>query len=300
MPRPVFSPDLTTLCKPMLALLMAASMGSAQAIDLNKLLSGENLNTAINILSNAGDAAKASSGNLGPEQEDALGRSVMANLLGAAPLVRDSALQRYVNQVGRWVALQSDMPNLNWRFGVIDSPNINSFAAAGGYILITRGLWDRLENEAELANVLAHEIIHVTRKHQIKAIASSKTQLASSQLISLIADYNSNKSYSKVGEKLGKAGSEIFVRGLDKNDEFEADQLGMQLAAKAGYNPYAMVSVLQLLGRVNPADSTVALMFSTHPSPQDRLNSIDSAIGDKLEPWAEGVENTARFNQVKR
>ncbi|QLI82851.1 M48 family metalloprotease [Chitinibacter fontanus] len=285
----------------LLATILGVSICSpVQALDLNKLLTGDNLNKSLSILSNAGDALSTSAKGLSAAQEESLGQSVMANLLGAEPLVNDAKLQRYVNQVGLWVAMQSSQPNLNWRFGVIDSPNINSFAATGGYILITRGLWDRLKTEAELAAVLGHEITHVTRKHHAKSIASAKGQQASSDLIALVVDYNNGKSGGKSLEKLGKAGSEVFIRGLDKNDEYEADINGMVLAARAGYNPYALVSVLQLLGNVSPADSSVALLFSTHPSPKDRLDNIDRVVGDKLEGYADGAETTKRFNQVKR
>ncbi|WP_410498091.1 M48 family metalloprotease [Chitinibacter sp. S2-10] len=284
----------------MSALIMATLSMPAMAFDLNKLLTPENINKSISVLNNAGEALNTSAKGLTPAQEEAMGQNAMANLLGAAPLLNDPAVQRYVNQVGLWVALQSEQPNLNWRFGVIDTPNINSFAAAGGYILITRGLWDRIKSEAELAAVLGHEITHVTKKHHIRALASSKSQQAGADLISLIADYNSGKAGAQVGAKGGKALSEVFVRGLDKNDEYEADVNGMVLAARAGYNPYALVSVLQMLGSVNPGDSAVALLFSTHPSPRDRLDRLDQTVGDKLEAHAGGAESTKRFNQVKR
>jgi predicted Zn-dependent protease len=284
-----------------LATLLAMTLSSPlYAFDLNKLLTGDNLNKGISIMSNAGEALSASTRGLTPAQEEALGQSVMANLLGAQPLLNDPKVQRYVNQVGLWVAMQSEQPNLNWRFGVIDTPNINSFAATGGYILITRGLWDRLKSEAELAAVLGHEITHVVKKHQAKAIASAKGQQATADLIGMVVDYNNGKSNGKTLEKLGKAGSEVFIRGLDKDDEYAADIHGMVLAARAGYNPYALVSVLQLLGSVNPSDNAVALLFSTHPSPKDRLDNIDQVIGDQLEAYAEGIDNTKRFNQIKR
>ncbi|WP_373975638.1 M48 family metalloprotease [Chitinibacter sp. SCUT-21] len=282
------------------ALLTVGFTSPAMALDLNKLLSGDTLSKGLSVLSNTGEALSTATRGLGPAEEEALGQSVMSTLLGAEPLLNDPKIQRYVNQVGMWVAMQSEQPNLNWRFGVIDSPNINSFAATGGFILITRGLWDRLQTEAELAAVLGHEITHVVRKHHAKAIASAKGQQATSDLLTLVVDYNNGKSGGKSLEKLGKAGSEVFIRGLDKSDEYEADVNGMVLAARAGYNPYALVSVLQLLGSVNPSDNSVALMFSTHPSPKDRLDNIDQVVGDRLEDYAAGVETTKRFNQVKR
>jgi predicted Zn-dependent protease len=285
------------MLKSVLGTLCALSLStSAFALDLNKLLNSVNINDAISIGNNLLESAK----EVTPEQEQTIGYSVMANLLGAEPLVKDAALQRYVNQVGSWVAAQSEQPNLTWRFGVIDSPNINSFAAPGCYILITRGLWDRLTSEAELAGVLGHEITHVVKKHHLRAMRSDRLQSAVSQSASMYADIKNVKGTQKALTNVGKGFSEVFVRGLDKGDEYEADINGMVLAARAGYNPYALVSVLQLLGNVNPNDGAVALMFSTHPSPKDRLDNIDQNIGDKLEAFADGAESTKRFNQAKR
>ena len=101
-------------------------------------------------------------------EEIALGREITGNLLGAAPLVKDEALQKYINSVGRWVASQSDRPDLPWHFGVIESDDLNAFAAPGGYVMVTKGLYRKLTNEAQLAGVLGHEIGHIVKKHQLK------------------------------------------------------------------------------------------------------------------------------------
>src|SRR5687768_7724413 len=95
------------------------------------------------------DLATATTG-VNEQDEIAVGRELAGRVLGAAPMVADAELQAYVNRVGRWVALQSERPDLPWRFGVIDSPSVNAFAAPGGYILITRGLYEILDNESQL------------------------------------------------------------------------------------------------------------------------------------------------------
>ena len=84
--------------------------------------------------------------------------------------MKNEALQRYVNRVGRWLTLHTERPGLPWHFGVLDHPNVNAFAAPGGYIFVTRGLVEKMHSEAELAGVLAHEIAHVLRKHHLNAI----------------------------------------------------------------------------------------------------------------------------------
>ena len=118
------------------------------------------------------DLATAASG-LDENDEIAVGREVAGRTLGAAPLVADAALQSYVNRVGRWVASQTERPDLPWHFGVIDSPAINAFAAPGGTVLVTRGLYEILDSEAQLAGVLGHEIGHIVRRHHITVMQKS-------------------------------------------------------------------------------------------------------------------------------
>src|SRR5687768_8515852 len=113
-------------------------------------------------------------GDMPEKEEIALGRELAGRTLGAAPLVNDASLQRYVNRVGRAIAAQTDRPELPWRFGVIDSPSINAFAAPGGVILITRGLYEILDNEAQLAAVLGHEVAHVMQRHHVQVLQSQR------------------------------------------------------------------------------------------------------------------------------
>ena len=120
-------------------------------------------------------------------REIQIGQQLSAMLLGSKPLLPDMLMQRYVNQLGRWISLQSARPNLPWTFAVLDDPGFNAFAAPGGYIYVTKGLIDRVADEAELAGILAHEIVHVTSKHHLIALnkaasAGLLTQAISSQL----------------------------------------------------------------------------------------------------------------------
>ena len=118
-------------------------------------------------------------------EEIEIGRDVASRLLGAAPLVADPALQRYVNHVGRWLAAQTERPDLPWQFGVLDSPHVNAFAVPGGTIFITRGLLERMRSEAELAGVLGHEIVHVLKKHHLKAIQKGAQAALAGDALSL-------------------------------------------------------------------------------------------------------------------
>lgn len=232
--------------------------------------------------------------NPSTEEEITLGREIAGNLLGAAPLVKDAALQKYVNSVGRWVASQSERPELPWRFGVIESEDINAFAAPGGYIMLTKGLYRKLTNEAQLAGVLGHEIGHVVKKHQLKVLQKQ-------QLLNMGAGFLSSK-YAKDNQLVSKAigtGAEISARSLDKSAEYEADRLGLSYAARAGYEPYGLTEVLQTIGQTNKNDGSVSLLFKTHPHPDDRLLALGDAIGNKLDNITNGKTLENRFYQLK-
>ncbi len=232
--------------------------------------------------------------NPNQNEEIAIGREIAGNLLGASPLVKDQNLQKYVNKVGRWVASQSDRPDLPWHFGVIESEDLNAFAAPGGYVLITKGLYRKLENEAQLAGVLGHEIGHVVKKHHLKVMQKQ-------QLISAGASFLSNafgKKDKVVSSVIGQ-GAEISARGLDKDAEFEADRVGTTLAARAGYEPFGLAEVIQTIAQTNKNDSSVALLYKTHPSPDDRLTKLADSAADKLDNIKDGKLLKERLVKIK-
>jgi predicted Zn-dependent protease len=228
------------------------------------------------------------------EEEIALGREITGSLLGAAPLVKDAALQQYVNKVGRWVANQSERSDLPWKFGVIDSADLNAFAAPGGYVLITKGLYQKLQNEAQLASVLGHEIAHVVKKHQLKVLQKQQVVSAGSDWLK---DKLSKK--NKLADKAIGTGAEISARGLDKEAEFEADRMGMVLAARAGYDAFSLGEVLQMMAQTSQSDSSVALLFKTHPHPDERLAKLGDAVGSQLDNAKAGKTLENRLYKLK-
>ena len=218
-------------------------------------------------------------GNVPEADEIRIGRQIAGNLLGAAPLVDNRALQAYVNRVGRWVASTSERADLKWTFGVIESDDVNAFAAPGGYVFLTRGLYRLLRDEAELAGVLGHEIAHVVRKHHLKVLQKSQAIDAGSKLL------KKHTGDEKITKTLIGSGAEILARGLDKDAEFEADRIGVVLAARAGYDPFGLPAVLQEISAAAGDSSGVALLFKTHPHPDERLARLGQAMGanfDKL------------------
>lgn len=265
------------------ALLLLLTALPAGAFEFNQL----NLNKLGGLLGKVKDVKEVDE-----KGEIRIGQGVAANLLGAAPLVPDERLQKYVNQLGRWLALHTERPDLSWHFGVLDSLNINAFATPGGYIFITQGLLLKLRNEAELAGVLAHEIAHVLRRHHLNAIQKNAR-------VGIVADVLSiarqDKQHSETLDKVVNAGTELYARGLDKDDEFEADRMGVIIAARAGYDPYALPAVLQTLDAMNPQDSGLALMFKTHPAPASRLELLDRTMQSSLDKYAGQPTLAARF-----
>lgn len=226
------------------------------------------------------------------EEEVAIGRQIAGNLLGAAPLVKDPKLQKYINNVGTWVALQSERPDLPWHFGVIESTDVNAFAAPGGYIFVTRGLYRLLSNEAQLAGVLAHEIGHVLRKHHLKLLQQERMVELGGKLLSKQAGDD------QTVQKVIGSGAEVVARSLDKTAEFEADRIAVVLGARAGYEPFAFPEVLQNIGHFAKNDGQVALLFKTHPLPDDRLDKLGIAMGDRFDR-IKGLTLDKRFYRIK-
>lgn len=235
-------------------------------------------------LVNAGSKVVEANRDYTEPEEVAMGHSVASVLLGAARLDPNQPLQRYVNRVGRWVANQTERRELAWHFGVLDDTNINAYAAPGGYIFVTRGLINLMENEAELAGVLGHEIAHVLRQHHLKAMRSGSSQQAFSELVGFAAERYRHRSGDAMKGEMAKrflaTTQELYTRGLDRGDEFEADRMGVILAARAGYDPFALMAVLQKIEQRKPGDRALSLMFKTHPAPADRLMAIERTLGD--------------------
>ncbi len=226
------------------------------------------------------------------KEEVAIGRQVAGNILGAAPLVRDPKLQKYVNTVGRWIANQSERPDLTWHFGVIDSNDINAFAAPGGYIFVTKGLYRLLQNESELAGVLAHEVGHVVRRHHLKILQQSQLVDLGGKILAKSAGED-----KRIKNLIGN-GAEICARSLDKSAEYEADEIAVVLTARAGYDPFGLPTVLQDIGHVAKDDSSVSLLFKTHPHPDDRLVQLGKAVGDRFDDFR-GQTLEQRFYRIK-
>ncbi|BBB66259.1 hypothetical protein UNDYM_2006 [Undibacterium sp. YM2] len=160
------------------------------------------------------DKAKPIIENSGIDEprEIEIGNEFAAVLLGAKPLLNDPALQRYVNTLGRWLASQTERPDLPWTFGVLDDVGFNAFATPGGKIFVTKGLLARMRNEAELVGVLSHEIAHVVLKHHVNAMQSKAW-------VDVFGDVAGNKlkgNFAEVRGMVVNLGKDMLTKGLDK------------------------------------------------------------------------------------
>lgn len=249
------------------------------------------------VVNSFGDAKTAIMG-VDEDEEAQIGFEAASTLLGASPLVADEGMQHYVNRVGRWVAMQSARPELPWRFAVINHPNINAFAAPGGYVFITRGLLLELRNEAELAGVLGHEITHVVQKHHLEALQSqARLNLAGSVASAALESKGHNAGKY---EWVTAGAKTLYTRGLDRDDEFDADRMGVVLAARAGYDPYGLPAVLQRLDRMAADDGRLALLFNTHPAPADRLQGLTERMDGRFDTKKAQIDGAERFRRQMR
>ena len=251
----------------------------------------------LNIGSLVNNLTKATKETDEPE-EIRIGQEFAATLLGAKPLAGDAALQRYVNTLGRWLALQTERPDLPWMFGVLDDPGFNAFATPGGYIFVTKGLVQRMRSEAELAGVLAHEIAHVLKKHHLRAVQKNAGFALAGDFLSA-AGKGGN---SEARNALMNIGRKLYASGLDKDDEFEADRLGVVIAARAGYDAFGLPSVLQMLRGQNAGDGDFSLLFRTHPLPAVRIEMLDRLMKDRFDalPGGTGQPLNARLAEFRK
>jgi beta-barrel assembly-enhancing protease len=206
--------------------------------------------------------------------ERKLGEDVSAKLRQDFGVYQDKGVTKYVSLVGKVLAQASSRPYLDWQFIVLDTDGVNAFASPGGIVHVTRGLLGLVKNEAELAGVLGHEITHVTAKHTVRAIQKNKVVSLTAQEVGGSAGL-SDSVISKLGSAAYKS---IVSNAFDRDDEVEADRVGVGLANKAGYAPRGLSDVLKRLAERNKNQEQPNGLFASHPLIKDRLDNIASTI----------------------
>jgi predicted Zn-dependent protease len=215
------------------------------------------------------------------EQEIAMGREADQQIQQQLGLYPDQDLQAYVNRIGQKLAAESERPNLPWTFRVVDDPSVNAFALPGGKIYVTRGLLTHLTSEAELASVLGHEIGHVTGRHSVEQM--SKAQLAQ---IGLIAGMIAKPELARQYGDIATQGLQLLFLKHGRDDERQADELGLRYVNNENYDPREMPGVFETLRRVSEqqerqqggSGGKLPGWLLTHPTPQERIQTISSKV----------------------
>lgn len=237
-------------------------------------------------------------------EEVALGKREHPNILKQYGEYSHAELQAYVEQVGQRLARRSHRSDLKFSFTLLDSSEVNAFALPGGYIYITRGLLAYLNNEAELAAVLGHEIGHVTARHSVRQLSVAQAQQLGYTLTALLVPEMRNESVQQLFDLLGTA----LIRGYGREHELEADRLGAEYLARAGYDPQAMIGVIRVLKNQELFERQLAReeqreprvyhgVFSTHPDNDTRLKEVVKAAAKYRERPVERVVSREEFLQ---
>jgi predicted Zn-dependent protease len=209
-------------------------------------------------------------------QEIELGRENDRAVVSQMGLYDDPELAAYVAELGRKLAATSERPDFDWTFRVVDDPVVNAFALPGGYIYVTRGIMAHFDDEAELVGVLGHEIGHVTARHSANQL--SKAQLAQVGLAA--ATVLAPPEAAGLGDLAGQGLGLLFLK-FGRDDERQADELGVRYMRNAGYDPRPMIEVFRTLERVGVASGAQAVpnWMSTHPAPENRAAWIEANLG---------------------
>ncbi len=208
-------------------------------------------------------------------QEVAIGQEMDPQIVAEMGLYDDKALQQYVSDIGQKMAAASERPNLPWKFTVVDSPVINAFALPGGFIYLTRGIMPFLNDEAELAGVLGHEIGHVTARHS----ARQYSRATGAQLGLIVGSIFVPQAQQFGG--LAETGLGLLFLRYGRDDERQADALGTRYTARTGWNPAGVAGMLNTLDRIGQASEDgrgVPNWLATHPPPEDRVERVQAAI----------------------
>lgn len=281
------------------SLLSLASL--PQAIDLNDL---SNVGRAVD----AGSKIFDSYQDLTPEQEYYLGRAVAARILGRFEVNASDEQERYLNRLTRYLAWHSSRPETfgGYHAVLFDSEIPSAYAAPGGYILISQGMLDMLNNEDELAAVVAHEIAHVANKHGMASIQKSSLSEAASilgkQAIRQSDSYSAEQLElltASFGSSINDVVNTVTTSGYSRSQELEADDEAATILANAGYNPAALVQVLQTQQSAEKTTSTTlgSSISVTHPSDAKRLSRLEGQMHSNQQQSAASAQRTSRFNQ---
>ena len=264
-----------------------SSGSTAEAADAAQAASGLFGSMGSKVSSVLGTTKKVAPKSEGEQaaEELALGPEIAGRVLGARPLWSDAAAQQRVNVIGRWVASQTSRPDLPWTFGVIDTPEVNAFAAPGGYVLVTRGLYELLSTDSEVAAVLGHEISHCVQRDHYNVIRKQELTAMGKDAVSAQIQTGVSPAETYARQYVEKHGATILLTSLDRDAEFRSDKAAEIYLARSGMNPMALYSVLQKMMALGQQSASLAALYKTHPPLDARLDRIDERGYERLQAY---------------
>ena len=231
---------------------------------------------------------------LSEAEELAIGQQQDAEIRREMGVYDDQALQRYVNEIGQDLARASHRPNLPWTFTIVDSPAINAFALPGGYVYLTRGILAYLDDEAELAGVLGHEIGHVTARHAAQAYTRQAQANLGLTILSIFVP--STAPFAD----LGATGLSVLFLKNGREAEIEADRLGVQYGSGAGYDPAGVPRFLATLARVDAlSERGIPNWLSSHPDPGSRATRAEPVAGQFVSADAKKINRDPYLERIR-
>lgn len=244
----------------------------AYAFDLFKVIDPEGKNSDINKAKQALEGLTGivqSSKGIDYKSEFTIGETLALEGFQRFGLpVKNEKLQKYVTTLGNAVAKNSKRPDINYYFVVVDTPIYNAFACPGGIIFVSGTLVKGMKDEAELACVLAHEVAHVAFKHALRSVRRAKFFESAAKIGTVNMDGAKGKQFR---DMVGNMQNVLFDKGLDKGMEYEADESGMDVAYRTGYDPGGLIRVLKMLQKKEATSTSRGSWFSTHPPLSSRL-----------------------------
>ncbi len=206
------------------------------------------------------------------DSEVQIGKEVAADVEKSEKVLNNTTVQNYVNKVGQKIAKVCDRKNLKYKFKVLDNDEINAFACPGGFIYIYSGLLKVFDNEAQLSAVLAHEVGHVVARHSIKRLQAMYGYV-------IVMEVALGPKMGKTARQMVDAAAGLIMQGYGRENEYEADNLGVLYSKKAGYNPKGMIQVFQKFKAMEgkPPNAFEQLLAS-HPPAKDRIANANRQI----------------------
>lgn len=277
---------MKSLIRPLPVLLILGVLGCAS-------MGGGVLGTAMNVASNPAvqqtvQAVQTASQEITPEQEYYIGRAVAANILATRKAYSEQAATDYINVLGRSLSLYSDRPETfgGYHFLIMDSDEINAFAAPGGLILVSRGLLRCADSEETVAAILAHEISHVVLKHGLKAISNARWTAAVEAGVNAGVQVAGSPGLQQLTgvfkDSINDITNTLVNSGYSRAQELEADQMALVIMRRAGYDPHAFYEMLfGMKGRLKPGGLDFA---KTHPAPQVRMTAVEKTLSGPGQP----------------